>query len=197
MTKYTKLGNDDNGTVLTAEEAILSGVASNRPQDICTKYPEKCTELQVAADDCGNCCNTVKPATDNCPDCPDCPDCPEPPKKLLYIVMIIAKDVDGKVEYYTRIYNPSELAITNLKVNVLCSASCNYVPVASPGTQVAAVGPGNREWIWEIDYLAPSAQIDLRIKTRYKGYALSVTPKADAPAELAEDSVLFLKHIIQ
>jgi len=185
MTKNTKLGNDDNGVVLTAEEAILSGVASNRPQDICTKYPEKCTELQVAADDCTICCDTVKPEID---------DCAEHKEKLLYRLTADAYYINdnAKVRFDIRMYNPSDVAITNIRVNVVASVNC-YVPEIGPGSTL--VTPGKREWLWTVDSLAPHSEVFLKITTRYKGYAICMRNIVDAPAELTEDSVLYCKHI--
>ena len=185
MHSNTKLGNNDNGAVFSAEEAVLSGVASNRPQDICTKYPEECTELQVSADDCNNCCNIVKPEVD---------DCTEPQEKLLYRITAEAYYINdnAKVEYYIRMYNPSDVAVTNIRVNVLCSATC-YVPEIGPGSALEAFS--KREWLWTVDSLAPHSEVFLRIKTRYKGYSVCMRNIADAPAELTEDSVLYCKHI--
>jgi len=186
MNKNTKLGNDDNGAVLTAEEAILSGVASNRPQDICTKYPEKCTELQVAADDCNTCCNTVNLGVTDCPDCPE---------RLLYAMTVVVKPGSPKDEYYAKISNISDIAITNIKVNILSSVTHHSLPVVGQGS-VEVIGPGTREWIWTIDSLAPNSEVDLRLKISYAGYALCMYPTADAPAELTADSVLYCKHTI-
>lgn len=64
MTKQTKLNNADNGYVSMSEEAVLSGATAATPEDICTKYPETCTSLQVDKADCNNvaCCPTTTSA---------------------------------------------------------------------------------------------------------------------------------------
>ena len=60
MNAANKIFNADNGLVDMSQEAILSGVSPCSPEDICTKYPETCSNLIVEPDPCKTpCCDTA------------------------------------------------------------------------------------------------------------------------------------------
>ena len=185
MNNNTKLGNGDNGTVLMAEEAILDGVASDRPQDICTKYPEKCTDLQVAADDCSSkCCLTVVPKADGCSE-------PKEEVKHLWKVVNYTENEYYRVIHKVDMTNLSDQPITNIVFDIYGTAAYHYVPTVTKGVIEKR---GRRQWYYTLDVLEPGETVTINIKTRYSRYALSTHPTADAPAELTEDSVLHFKH---
>ena len=189
MTKYTKLSNNDNGAVYMVDEAILDGKKPSEPETICTKYPETCTDLIIAHDDCNTGCCMKIPTVDE----PECLD-------DVYCTGTWKIDSDsswneaiGLVTHSIRIWN---LTDCNLKIKLhIVGTARNYSEISTNGGTL--VPPfGGRDFTYEYEMVQPYNLHVLRFKTTQRGKTLTVTPDEIPGVPLDVDSTLTSTDVI-
>ena len=189
MHSNTKLGNNDNGAVYTAEEAVLSGAASTRPQDICTKYPEKCTDLTVAPDDCntGCCMKITKVDESECQNNVDDDDCNGRPKGWKIESSSSWNEAIGRVTHVIRVWN---FTCAPLKVKIRILGTARNYPVISKNSGTLVPPFGGNDYIYEAEIVPPHTLNFLNFETLQRGKTMTVIPEEIPGVPLDADSTL-------